>query len=83
MTAVGARKGLLSILTGNTPAVRGELVDRLPQRHPEAITLSVSVQAAPTGHYPAVQRLMRPDDLGTRLGVNVSSGATGDPTVIL
>ncbi|WP_395360469.1 GTP-binding protein [Streptomyces sp. YH02] len=83
MTTIGARKGLLSILTGNTPAVRGELVGRLSRRHPEAVALSVSIQAAPTGRYPAVQRLMRPDDLGTNLGVNVSSGTTGDPTVIL
>lgn len=79
----GTPKGLLSVLVGNTPAVRGELAGQLSRRHPTAVTLSVSIHTATTGRYPVVQRLMTPDGPDTNVEVNVSSGTTGDPTVIL
>ncbi|MBT2544163.1 hypothetical protein J7E99_26530 [Streptomyces sp. ISL-44] len=81
--AADSTKGVLSVLVGNTPGVRGELVGKLSRRHPVAVVLSASIHAGTTGHYPVVQRLMTPDGPGTNLGVDVSSGTTGDPTVIL
>lgn len=76
-------KGVLSVLVGNTPEVRGELTERLSRQHPGAVALSVSVQAATTGPYPVVQRLtdVEPSPAGRVAGF--SSGATGDPAVIL
>ncbi|MFI8370075.1 GTP-binding protein [Streptomyces sp. NPDC085466] len=76
-------KGLLSVLVGNTPAARGELAGLLSRHHPEAITLSVSVQADATGPYPVVQRLTATGSSSAGHMAHVSSGATGDPSVIL
>ncbi|MER7519729.1 GTP-binding protein [Streptomyces sp. NPDC126499] len=76
-------KGVLSVLVGNTPEARGELTRRLARRHPEAVTLSVSVQAATSGPYPVVQRLLAARSAPADGTAPVSSGGTGDPTVIL
>lgn len=73
-------KGLLSVVAGNTPYVRGLVVDQLVRASPRAVVLSVSLQGRDTG-YPVVQRLAGGVDAG--LGETVSRGATGDPVVIL
>ncbi|MFD3569402.1 hypothetical protein [Streptomyces sp. NPDC058667] len=74
---------MLSVLVGNTPEVRGELTGRLSRQHPGAVILSVSVQAATTGPYPVVQRLTAVGSASDDREAHVSSGATGDPAVIL
>ncbi|GAA3389123.1 GTP-binding protein [Streptomyces roseoviridis] len=76
-------KGLLSVLVGNTPGVRGELAGLLSRRHPEAVTVSVSIQAGTAGPYPVVQRLTATGSPSAGKAAHVSSGATGDPSVIL
>ncbi|MFD4790958.1 GTP-binding protein [Streptomyces sp. NPDC058459] len=74
------RKGLLSVVTGNTPEVRGTLVDSLLRASPGAAVLSVSVHATATGH-PVVQRC--PSGVVPRLRDIAAQGTTGDPVVIL
>ncbi|MFI8520117.1 GTP-binding protein [Streptomyces sp. NPDC085481] len=76
-------KGLLSVLVGNTPEVRGEFAGQVSRRHPEAVTLSVSIQAGTTDPYPVVQRLTAGGSSSVDEAAQVSSGATGDPAVIL
>ncbi|MFJ4873175.1 GTP-binding protein [Streptomyces sp. NPDC088757] len=77
----GAPRGLLSVVAGNTPEVRGDLVAQLARAHPESIVLSVSVQEDPSGRYPVVQRMTTAT--GTRPTAPAPLGATGDPVVIL
>lgn len=74
-------KGLLSVVVGNTPGIRGELVAQLQRTHPESLTLSVSVQESASGHHPVVQRMMTTAD--GRPAATASLGATGDPAIIL
>lgn len=77
----GTPKGLLSVVAGNSPEIRGGLVEQLLQASPAAVILSVSVEDSPSGGYPVVQRLMT--STGPRPGAPASLGATGDPVVIL
>ncbi|MEV6781016.1 GTP-binding protein [Streptomyces sp. NPDC051098] len=79
--ATGTPKGLLSVVAGNSPEIRGGLVEQLLRTSPEAVVLSVSVEDGPSGGYPVVQRLMT--TTGTRSAAPDSLGATGDPVVIL
>ncbi|MFE7712933.1 hypothetical protein ACFU6I_46050 [Streptomyces sp. NPDC057486] len=74
---------MLSVLVGNTPDVRGELAGQPTRRHPEAVTLSVSIQVGTTGPYPAAQRPMAVGHPSIDTEAHVPSGATGDPTAIL
>ncbi|MGW5479394.1 hypothetical protein [Streptomyces sp. NPDC004008] len=73
-------KGLLSVVTGNTPGVRGAVVDQLLGLAPGAVVLVVSIQAQDTG-YPIVQRCL--SGTGTAVPGGALQGATGDPVVIL
>ncbi|MFD9334977.1 hypothetical protein ACFWBF_11310 [Streptomyces sp. NPDC060028] len=73
-------KGLLSVVTGNTPGVRGLVVDHLLRASPRAAVLAVSIQDRGSG-YPVVQRFT--SGAGTQLRENLTRGATGDPVVIL
>jgi hypothetical protein len=77
----GVRKGLLSVVAGNTPQIRGDLVTQLRRTEPESVVLSVSIQESPSGGYPVVQRLVTATD--TRRATPASLGATGNPVVIL
>ncbi|MEU2736090.1 GTP-binding protein [Streptomyces sp. NPDC007095] len=73
------RKGLLSVVAGNTPGVRGAVVDRLLRLSPRAVLLAVSIEGREAGH-PVVQRYLSGAE-ATR--PEASRGATGDPVVIL
>lgn len=73
-------KGLLSVVVGNTPAVRGAAVDQLLSAAPDAAVLAVSIQSR-DAKYPVVQRLL--SGVGPTLREAASLGATGDPVVIL
>ncbi|MEU3839272.1 GTP-binding protein [Streptomyces sp. NPDC028635] len=73
-------RSLLSAVTGNTPCVRGAVVDRLLKLSPRAVVLAVSIQAQGEG-YPTVQRFL--SGSGTALAGTALPGATGDPVVIL
>jgi G3E family GTPase len=77
----GAPKGLLSVVAGNSPEIRGGLVEQLLRTSPEAVILSVSVEDSHSGGHPVVQRLMT--TTGPRPTAPASLGATGDPVVIL
>ncbi|MGW5003575.1 GTP-binding protein [Streptomyces hydrogenans] len=74
-------KGVLSVVVGNTPAIRGELVAQLQRTHPESLTLSVSVEESTSGHYPVVQRMMTMAE--GRAATAAPMGATGNPAIIL
>ncbi|MGW4490846.1 GTP-binding protein [Streptomyces sp. NPDC004376] len=73
-------KGLLSVVAGNTPEVRGATVDRLLRTAPGAVVAAVSVHGA-DARYPVVQRFLTGID--SRCRDAVAHGATGDPAVIL
>ncbi|MGW3957007.1 GTP-binding protein [Streptomyces sp. NPDC004752] len=73
-------KGLLNVVTGNTPGVRGAVVDQLLTLAPGAVVLAVSIQARGKGH-PTVQRCL--SGTGIALPGGALQGATGDPVVIL
>jgi hypothetical protein len=73
-------KGLLSVVTGNTPGARGAMVDALLRAAPRALVLAVSIQDRGEG-YPAVQRFVSGAD--ARFRDSVPRGATGDAVVIL
>lgn len=73
-------KGLLSVVAGNSPYVRGLVVDQLLRASPRAVVLAVSVQGRGAG-YPVVQRFTAGAD--AELGGAMARGATGDPVVIL
>ncbi|MEW1655549.1 hypothetical protein [Streptomyces sp. NPDC093707] len=77
----GTPKGSLSVAVGNSPEIRGGLVEQLLRTSPEAVALSVSVEDSLSGGYPVVQRLMT--TTGPRSAAPASVGATGDPVVIL
>ncbi|MFJ8077556.1 GTP-binding protein [Streptomyces sp. NPDC096176] len=79
--ATGTPKGLLSVVAGNSPEIRGGLVEQLRRASPEAVVLSVSIEGGPAGGHPVVQRLMT--TTASRLTAPASLGATGDPVVIL
>ncbi|MBT2675684.1 GTP-binding protein [Streptomyces sp. ISL-14] len=70
---------MLSVVAGNTPGVRGAVVDRLLRLSPHAVLLTVSIQRRNTG-YPVVQRYLTGADASVQ---EASRGATGDPVVIL
>ncbi|MFJ7150578.1 GTP-binding protein [Streptomyces sp. NPDC100445] len=75
-------KGLLSVVVGNTPGVRGAVVDQLLRLAPRAVVLAVSIQAQAQGRgYPTVQRFLYGS--GAALPGRALQGATGDPVVIL
>ncbi|MBG0851606.1 GTP-binding protein [Streptomyces spinoverrucosus] len=71
---------MLSVVAGNTPEVRGAVVDALLRTAPRAVVMAVSIQERGEG-YPAVQRFMSGAD--ARLRDAAAQGATGDPVVIL
>ncbi|MGN5380790.1 GTP-binding protein [Streptomyces lasalocidi] len=73
-------KGLLSVVCGNTPGVRGAVVDQLLGLAPGAVVLAVSIQAQEAG-YPIVQRCL--SGTATALPGRALQGVTGDPVVIL
>ncbi|MEU5001295.1 GTP-binding protein [Streptomyces sp. NPDC021622] len=73
-------KGLLSVVAGNTPDVRGAVVDQLLRAAPNAVVLAVSIHGADAG-YPVVQRFLSGADPALRDAA--AQGATGDPVVIL
>ncbi|MGW4890470.1 GTP-binding protein [Streptomyces murinus] len=73
-------KCLLSVVTGNTPGVRGAAVDQVLTLAPDAVVLAVSIEARGKGH-PAVQRCL--SGAGAALPGGVLQGATGDPVVIV
>jgi G3E family GTPase len=77
----GHRKGLLSVVTGNTPGIRGDLVAHLGRTHPGSVVLSLSLQEHTAGRYPVVQRLMT--TAGTRSAAPPGLGTTGDPVTVL
>ncbi|MFK0047635.1 GTP-binding protein [Streptomyces sp. NPDC090741] len=72
-------KGLLSVVAGNTPGVRGLVVDHLLRTSPSAVVLAVSIHDRGSG-YPVVQRYTA--GAGTELRETLTRGATGDPVVI-
>ncbi len=73
-------KVLLSVVTGNTPHVRGVAVDHVLRAAPGAVVLAVSIQHR-DGAYPAVQRFISGGDARQQTAAPLS--ATGDPAVIL
>ncbi|HWU05146.1 MAG TPA: GTP-binding protein [Streptomyces sp.] len=73
-------KGLLSVVTGNTPAVRGEAVDRLLRLSTDAVVLAVSVHGRHEER-PSVQRFLSGRD--PRIESIAPKAATGSPAVIL
>ncbi|WP_282701394.1 GTP-binding protein [Streptomyces sp. CC219B] len=74
-------KGLLSVVTGNTPAVRGAVVDALLRVSPQATVLAVSVEDRGDEGYPVVQRSF--SGTGPHGREPGPLGVTGDPVVIL
>ncbi|MGI5350522.1 GTP-binding protein [Streptomyces sp. CA-250714] len=73
-------KTLLSVVSGNSPEVRGALVDQVLAASPNALALAVSLHHRPDG-YPVVQRLLY--GAGPRIRESGSLGATGAPAVIV
>ncbi|MEV0219701.1 GTP-binding protein [Streptomyces sp. NPDC050704] len=73
------RKGLLSVVCGNTPEMRGVGVEQLLRLSPRAVPLAVSIQGQETG-YPVVQRFLSGADASVR---EAAWSAKGDPVVIL
>ncbi|RCG22356.1 hypothetical protein DQ392_06845 [Streptomyces reniochalinae] len=71
---------MLSVVTGNTPQTRGELVDRVLHTTPDSVVLSVSLHGDGEGH-PVVQRFWTGTD--PRLSEATGRGATGAPAVIV
>ncbi|MCZ1014165.1 GTP-binding protein [Streptomyces noursei] len=74
-------KGLLSVVTGNTPGIRGAVVDQVLRLSPEATVLAVSVEGREDGGYPVVQRFL--SGTGTSARESSPQGVTGDPVVVL
>ncbi|WLW57315.1 GTP-binding protein [Streptomyces sp. YU58] len=72
-------KALLSVAFGDTPAVRGAVVDRLLRLSPRPVLLAVTIEARDEG-YPVVQRFL--SGAGATAGETCLS-ATGDPVVVL
>ncbi|ANS63265.1 cobalamin synthesis CobW domain-containing protein [Streptomyces lincolnensis] len=72
-------KALLSVVLGDTPAVRGAVVDGLLRLSPRPVLLAVTIEARDAG-YPVVQRFL--SGAGAPAG-ETSLSATGDPVVIL
>lgn len=75
------KRGLLSIVSGNTPHARSRTVDTLRHAAPDAVVLSVSVDDDEGGRYPFVQRVASCD--GGQLRDELCRAATGDPAVIV
>ncbi|MER5216834.1 GTP-binding protein [Streptomyces sp. NPDC002838] len=73
------QKGLLSVVAGNTPEIRGVGVEQLLRLSPRAVLLAVSIQGQEMG-YQVVQRFLSSADASVR---EAAWGATGDPVVIL
>lgn len=73
-------KTLLSVVTGNTPQSRGELVDHVLRTLPDSVVLSVSLHGEEEG-YPVVQRFLT--GTGHHLSETTVRGATGAPAVIV
>ncbi|KPC65202.1 aromatic ring-opening dioxygenase LigA, partial [Streptomyces chattanoogensis] len=74
------KRGLLSIVSGNTPQARSRAVDTLRRAAPDAVVLSVSVDDE-GGRYPFVQRVVSCGD--GQLRDELCRAATGDPAVIV
>ncbi|MFE7762268.1 hypothetical protein [Streptomyces sp. NPDC057438] len=70
------QKGLLSVVAGNTPDIRGVGVERLLRLSPRAVLLAVSIQGHETG-YLVVQRLLL--DLRQMLGGEAAQHLLGSP----
>ncbi|MFD8544677.1 GTP-binding protein [Streptomyces sp. NPDC059649] len=77
----GPARGLLTVVCGNTPQTRGRAVDVLRRAAPDAVVLSVSVDGAPDGRYPSVQRTVSCHD--QQLRGDLCRATTGDPAVII
>ncbi|TXC99803.1 hypothetical protein [Streptomyces sp. ISID311] len=56
------KRGLLSIVSGNTPQARSHAVATLCRAAPDAVVLSVSADDDERGRYPFVQRIVSCDD---------------------
>ncbi|MGW3974481.1 GTP-binding protein [Streptomyces ardesiacus] len=67
-------------MSGNTPGVRGSVVDRLLRLRPNSTVLAVSLDDD-GGRYPVVQRFLT--DTQTQTGDTDARGGSGDPAVIL
>ncbi|MBI0319164.1 hypothetical protein JBF12_40580, partial [Streptomyces javensis] len=80
-TGANAGRGLLGLVCGNTPEVRGRVLDLLRCASPDALVLSVSVHADGTARYPFVQRFVMGGE--ERRRASLCHGATGDPAVII
>ncbi|MEU1802785.1 hypothetical protein [Streptomyces sp. NPDC019937] len=74
-------RGLLGLVSGNTPEARGRVLDLLLRASPDALVLSVSIHGDEAGRYPFVQRFAASGD--ERQRASLSQAATGDPAVIL
>ncbi|MER7879157.1 GTP-binding protein [Streptomyces solisilvae] len=84
MRAGGAGRGLVGVVSGNTPEARGRVLDLLLRASPEALVLSVSVLGDASERYPSVQRLVSGGDERQRASLtSLSQAATGDPAVIV
>ncbi|MGW8395150.1 GTP-binding protein [Streptomyces lydicus] len=77
----GPARGLLTVVCGNTPQARGRAVDVLRRAAPGAVVLSVSVDGAPDGRYPSVQRTVSCHY--QQLRGDLCRATTGDPAVII
>lgn len=79
----GRGRGLLGVVSGNTPEARGRVLDLLRRASPDALVLSVSVHGDgdAAGRYPFVQRFAVGGD--ERQRASLSQVATGDPAVIV
>ncbi|MFG3405664.1 GTP-binding protein [Streptomyces sp. NPDC048142] len=73
-------KALLSVVTGNTPMVRGKAVDGLLKLSATAVVPAVSICGENEG-YPSVHRLL--SGAGAPLDTAVSGAVTGSPAVVL
>ncbi|WP_432111322.1 GTP-binding protein [Streptomyces sp. YPW6] len=73
-------KGLLSIVTGNTPQIRGAAVDQVLKLSPRAVVAAFSLGAREDG-LPVVQRYLSGE--GSRLSRIAPRAATGRPSVVI
>ncbi|MFJ3967108.1 GTP-binding protein [Streptomyces parvus] len=73
-------KSLLSIVTGNTPQIRGVAVDQVLNLSPRAVVVSVSLHVR-ENRLPVVQRYLSGED--SRLSRIPPQVATGRPSVVI
>ncbi|MFJ1733634.1 GTP-binding protein [Streptomyces sp. NPDC088254] len=73
-------KGVLCVVSGNAPGVRGTVVDQLLHLRPSSMVLAASLDDL-GGRYPVVQRFVT--DAQAQTGDIAARGGSGDPAVIL